>query len=409
MRTQALPKPRPVRPRRLSVMFVVTTLDLGGAETLLDNLVRRLDPEHFAAGVCCTKTRGPIGECLAESYPVHEYRLKRKWDLRVVAWMKRRLREQGTDIVVTVGAGDKMFWGRLAARLAKVPVVISALHTTGWPDSIGRLNRLLTPLNDAFVGVAPAHALHLVEQERLPANKVFVIPNGIDAQAFQPRDADERLRASFGISAAAPVAGIVARLGVEKNHEMFLRVAQRIRARLPGAHFLVIGDGPRRKELEALASAMRIGDCVHFTGARRDVPQLLSLLDVFLLTSLNEASPVSVLEAMSSGTPVVATDVGSVSETVIDGQVGYLVPPNDDVAMSERAIRLLADEGARAAMGQAARKQAVSRWSVANMVQGYEQLMLRLWSQKLGQPIARTVRLPLDDLDEADRLRLIDI
>jgi glycosyltransferase involved in cell wall biosynthesis len=195
------------------------------------------------------------------------------------------------------------------------------------------------------------------------------------------------------------VVGIVARLGEEKNHEMFLRVARRVLERVPSAHFLIVGDGPRRGALVALAGAMRIGDCVHFTGARGDVPQLLSLLDVFLLTSHNEASPVSLLEAMASGTPVVATDIGSVAEMVIDGQVGYLVAPDDDVSMSQRVIALLEDDDSRATVGQIARDHVVSHGSVETMVLGYERLMRRLWSTKRSQFVGRAVRRSMTKQD----------
>jgi glycosyltransferase involved in cell wall biosynthesis len=96
------------------------------------------------------------------------------------------MRQRRTDAVVTVGAGDKMFWGRLAARIAGVPVICSALHSTGWPDGVGRLNRLLTKITDAFIAVAGHHGQYLIEQERFPAAKVHVIRNGIDSQRFSP-------------------------------------------------------------------------------------------------------------------------------------------------------------------------------------------------------------------------------
>ena len=88
--------------------------------------------------------------------------------------------------MVTVGAGDKMFWGRLAARRVGVPVIVSALHSTGWPDGVGRLNRLLTPITDAFIAVAASHGRFLIERTGFPADKVAVIPNGVDTQRFAP-------------------------------------------------------------------------------------------------------------------------------------------------------------------------------------------------------------------------------
>ena len=125
----------------LRVMFLVTSLPVGGAETLLVNLVRRMDPDHFAPSICCLKELGPLGEELATETRVYSRLIHGKYDLGVVRRLARLLRRQRIDAVVTVGAGDKMFWGRIAARLAGVPVICSALHSTGWPDTIGRLNR----------------------------------------------------------------------------------------------------------------------------------------------------------------------------------------------------------------------------------------------------------------------------
>ncbi len=150
----------------------MTSMPVGGAETLLVNLVRGIDRTRFAPEIVCLKEPGPLGEMLADEMPIHSNLLSGKYDLRILPRLCWLLSSRRIDALVTVGAGDKMFWGRLAARLAGVPVVISALHSTGWPDSIGRLNRLLTSWTDAFIGVADAHAKHLSEREGLPDRKV---------------------------------------------------------------------------------------------------------------------------------------------------------------------------------------------------------------------------------------------
>ena len=154
----------------LRVMFLLTSMPMGGAETLLVNLIRRMDRERFSPLLCCLKESGPLGEMLADEIPVFHDVIHGKYDWGVVRRLARLFVEQRIDAIVTVGAGDKMFWGRLAAHRARVPVVLCALHSTGWPDSIGRLNRLglLTRWTDAFIGVAAAHGRHLRDQERFP-------------------------------------------------------------------------------------------------------------------------------------------------------------------------------------------------------------------------------------------------
>jgi glycosyltransferase involved in cell wall biosynthesis len=236
----------------LRVMFVTTSMPVGGAETLLVNLIRRLDRSQFLPELCCLKQLGPLGEELAGEIPAFERMLSRKTDLRVLPRLIKLFRWRRTDAVITVGAGDKMFWGRLAARVAGVPVIASALHSTGWPDCVGRLNRLLTPITDAFVAVAPTHGQYLIEREHFPASMVRVIPNGIDVDRFAACD-QSQARAGLGLPPNVPIAGIVAALRTEKNHALFLRAAAEVRACLPDALFLIVGDGPERPALEALA------------------------------------------------------------------------------------------------------------------------------------------------------------
>ncbi|RIK78695.1 MAG: glycosyl transferase family 1 [Planctomycetota bacterium] len=370
-----------MRPRR--VLFVITSMPVGGAETLLANLVRTMDRRRFSPEVVCLKQRGPLGEELAAEVPVHFGLLRCKFDLHVLPRLWRILRSPPADAVITVGAGDKMFWGRIAARLAGVPVVASALHSTGWPDGVGRLNRLLTPWTDAFIGVAEAHARHLVENERFPPEKVFTIYNGVDCQRFQPHDA-QPVRRELGIAPDAPVVGILAALRPEKNHELFLTGAAQVLRKLPQTVFLVVGDGPRRRELELLAQQHSIAKAVRFLGSRSDVPRLLAACDVVALTSHNEAAPVSILEALASGVPVVASDVGSVRETVIDGHTGRLFPAGDLAAFVAATLELLSDPAARRRMGAEGRRRVVESWSLAAMVSGYEQLIERIHRSKNG-------------------------
>lgn len=368
--------------RPLRVMFVQTIMPVGGAEMLTVNLMRRLDRRRFAPELCCLKQPGPLGEWLADEIPVHHDLLSSKYDLRVLPRLVRVLRARRIDAVITVGAGDKMFWGRLAARRAGVPVIISALHSTGWPDGVGRLNRWLTPLSDAFVAVAPSHGRFLIEHERFPRNRVVVIPNGVDTERFAALPDAGALRAELGISPTAPVVTIVAALRPEKNHELFLDMAVRVRRKLPEARFLIVGDGPRRAALEERARALGLASSVLFLGSRDDVPRLLSTSDVFALTSHNEANPVSILEAMSVGRPVVATNVGSIHEIVADGVTGMLVPAGNAARFSERVVKLLCDPLGSQAMGDAGRRRVVERYSVDQMVRGYEWLIEWIYKRK---------------------------
>lgn len=372
----------------LRVMFLTTDMTIGGFETLLFNMIRRIDRRRILPELCCLKELGELGEALAGEVPAFARLSRGKFDLRVLPRVASLLATRRIDAVVTVGTGgDRMFWGRLAARRAAVPVIISAIHSTGVPDYIEWPNRRLAPLTDAFVGAGQLHARYMIGEAGCPAEKVHIIPYGIDPDRFTPRQPDKTLQAKLGLAPEAPLAGIVAVLRTEKNHELFLQAAARVHERLPAARFLIIGDGPRREPISRLRAALHLEDTVLMLGQRIDVPELLSLLDVLLITSHMECSPVSILEAMGAGKAVLSTRVGSIPESVEDGHSGYLVPPGDEHALARRLIELLSDRSKAHAMGLRGRQRVLERFTLSRMTRQYEDLILDLYRQKCaGQP-----------------------
>ncbi len=367
----------------LRVMFVITSMPVGGAETLLVNLIRNLDREQFLPEVCCLKERGPLGEVVAREVPVHSGLLEGKFDLRILVRLSRLLRERRIDAVVTVGAGDKMFWGRLAAWWTQTPVVLSALHSTGWPDGVGRMNRWLTSITDGFIAVAAAHGEHLVQFERFPRRKVHVIPNGVDVERFHPQlESASNVRAELGIPSATTVFGIVASLSPVKNHALFLDAAARLHRQRRSTAFVIVGDGPLRESLEQQTRERELANCVHFLGARSDIAELLPSFDVLALTSHNEANPVCLLEGMATELPVVSTRVGSIPETIEDGENGFLIEPDDAATLAARWLELANSAELRQKMGAAGRKRVENRWSLPKMVEGYQELISKIYTSK---------------------------
>ncbi len=368
------------------VMFVITSMPVGGAETLLVNLTRRFDRDRIQPMVGCLKEKGVLGEEIQGEIPVFENLIGHKYDIAVAQRLRKLFKVNRVDAVVTVGAGDKMFWGRLAAKGAGVPVILSALHSTGWPDGVGKLNRLLTRITDGFIAVARNHADFLVEFEKFPDNKVFMIPNGIDTSrfTFDPQ-ARNKWRAEHSIDPFDPVVGIVAALRPEKNHELFLDAAEKTLAKVPNAKFVIAGDGERRETLESIVAEKSLTDAVRFLGSVSDIPGVLSMVDMFALTSHNEASPVSILEALSCNRPVVATDVGSIKESVLDGKTGFLVQPGDVSDVAEHWVKLLTDEALREEFGRQGRAHVVDNSSLDSMTTGYTELVESIYRIKQNE------------------------
>ncbi|HEY2594080.1 MAG TPA: glycosyltransferase, partial [Chloroflexota bacterium] len=211
-----------------------------------------------------------------------------------------------------------------------------------------------------------------------PSEKLETIRLGLELGRFlRAGDARGSLRHELGVDEATPLIGIVARLVPIKAHEVFFQAAAKVLIEEPRARFLVIGDGERRAELEAIVERLGIGDAVEFMGWRRDMVSVYADLDVVALTSLNEGSPVALIEAMASSRPVISTRVGGVPEVVIDGVTGLTVPPSDSTAMAEGVLKLLRDRDLAARLSAEGRRHVYPRYDSSRLVDDVRNLYLR--------------------------------
>lgn len=370
----------------LNTCFVITSMHVGGAETLLTNLIDKVDRSKINPHLVCLKEPGELGIRLSDSIPTYHSLTKGKLDFRVFTRLCKIYRKHQINAVVTVGAGDKMFWGRLAAKCCGVRVIASALHSTGWPDEIGFANRQLTCITNGFIAVADAHREYLCNVEKLPADKVFMIANGIDTNRFAPnQDHRESVRRELNIASDAPVIGIVAALRPEKDHVLFLDVAKSFLTKNPAAKFLIIGEGAERPTIEQVIADKSLTESVYMLGSRDDTERYLAAMDVFMLTSKNEAKPVSILEALACEIPTVAPDVGSVRESVIEGETGYLVHTREAADFAAAIELLINNTPNRKRMGTVGRVHVCHNSSLDSMVSGYESLLQRLNERSMAK------------------------
>jgi glycosyltransferase involved in cell wall biosynthesis len=241
------------------------------------------------------------------------------------------------------------------------------------------IERLLGRLTSAVIAITPLQRQELIELHIAPADKVVEIPLGFDLAAFTGAPARDVARARLGVDTTRPLVVLVARLVPVKDVTTFVRGVAILRQRIPGVQAVVVGDGTERTGLEALARELGLDDTVAFWGWRADIENVYAAADVVALTSLNEGSPVTLIEAMSCGRPVVATRVGGVPDVVADGESGLLVPPRDPEALANALAALLRDPGLRARYGDAARAVAprfTKERLIADMERLYNQLLL---------------------------------
>ena len=240
-------------------------------------------------------------------------------------------------------------------------------------------DRLVLGSYEGIVALANAHADYLVRREGIEGRRIRIIPNGVDAGRFRPaRSEGERgaLRSALSIPVSRFVVAIVAALRPEKNHGMLLDAAARIRARRDDFVFLVVGEGPEGEKLRRRSRDLSLGDAVRFMGRRDDIPAILSAADVGVLCShpVVETFPLAVLEAMSSGLPVVASDVGAVREMIQDGEEGRIISPGDVEALAESLVALADAPEARRRMGIKGRERVVRDFTVEGMVGRYAKM-----------------------------------
>ncbi len=242
---------------------------------------------------------------------------------------------------------------------------------------------MLTRVTDTFIAVADSHGKFMVDFEKFPKEKVTVVRNGIDTDRFAP-DPNHRdsVRNELGLYPNTPLVGIVAALRPEKNHSLFVEVAARTIEKIRDARFLIIGDGPERASIEEVIAAEGLQKKVILLGSRSDTPRLVAALDVFLLTSHNEANPVSILEALACGVPVVSSNVGSIAETVVNGDTGYLFEPSNACDATRRVMQLLLDTKHAAQLGFKGRALVQKSGSLHSMIEGYQNLIERIYTEK---------------------------
>jgi len=358
------------------------------------NLVDRLDLSKFAVHFACFTRAGRFLPFLeARSIPVTPYTIKRFYEPHALKeqWrLANDIRRHRIDIVHSYNFYGN-FFAVPAARFARAPVVVASIRSMSamYTPLQRRAHRYVCRLADCILTNADAIRQSLIA-EGYEAEKITVIPNGIDVASFRgTAEGGQRFRREFAFPADAPIVAVVARLGAVKGIEYFLEAAGGLVQRFPHARFAIVGGGtfvnngrstPRdyRRELEAMAQRLGLGERVVFTGARNDVADVLSQVVVSVLPSLSEGVPNTVLESMAAGVPVVATRVGGIPEAVEDGESGLLVPARDPAALARAIGRLLEDHDLARRLGQAGRRRVAQHFNLEHSVRQTEALYGRL-------------------------------
>jgi sugar transferase (PEP-CTERM/EpsH1 system associated) len=327
--------------------------------------------------VICMTTGGALAERLDPGVGVLALGKRPGHDPRTFLRLARLLRRLRPDVVHS--RNWSTFDAVVAARLAGIRTVIHGEHGRDIADPEGRnrrrnrLRRACASLVDRFVTVSDDLRRWLVEEVGIPARKVTTIANGVDTVRFAPGEGTG-VRARLGLPPAGPIVGTVGRLDPVKDQATLLRAFARVRIDHPDAALVIVGDGPCRQALTTLVSELELTTSAHLVGERHDIAALLRALDVFVLPSIAEGMSNTLLEAMATGLPVIATRVGGNGQLVEHGVNGTLVPVQDASALAAAIGGYLGDRRRRACHGEASRRRAVERFGLDHMRAAYEEL-----------------------------------
>jgi glycosyltransferase involved in cell wall biosynthesis len=349
----------------LRVLHIITRLELGGAQRNTLHTVAHLDRSRFSVGlvwgpgdVLDSEARELNGVDLFE-LPSLVRPIALLDDIRTFGALRQAIRSFQPDIVHTHSSKAGIL-GRAVAHKERIPTVVHSIHGWGFTplqSSIKRriflaAERRVAPWTDHFIAVSQAN----IDQGRahgLLGENVSLIRSGIDLSAFGKLSNPANVRRQLAIPDGSLVVTQIGNLKPQKAPLDFVRMAAIVASTNPGVHFVIAGDGPLRRRVEDLVTELGIGDRVHLLGWWADIPALLSLTDIAVLTSRHEGLPRAVVEALAAGVPVVATAVDGTPEVVQDGVNGCVVPPGESEQIAEKVRILLEDEDLRREMGQA--------------------------------------------------------
>jgi glycosyltransferase involved in cell wall biosynthesis len=363
------------------VFFLLDSFMIGGTETQAVELARRLDPARYRVTVGCLRQEGPLLQRLASTnLPIVHVDVGGGIDslsgMFAVLRLARLLRRGRFQILHAHDLWSNLV-GTSAAILARVPVRITSQrdlsHDAWYGTYRRRILRFLQARSSVVLTNAGAIRDGLIAQDRIPAEKVCVIYNGVDLD--RPQQAERNREALFPNSSGNKLVVLVGNMiSCVKGHATLIAAAREIVPKFPRTQFVLVGEGPQRKDFEAQVQSSGLQQNFLFLGRRGDVPEILACCDCAVLPSLAEGMPNAVLEYLAAGLPVVATGLGGNLEVIRDGVTGLLVPPKDPAALAGALERLLGDEAFARRLGTAGREHVTANFSFERLVTEVDKL-----------------------------------
>lgn len=331
---------------KINILHIYQNSQVGGIQQQILSILKEYDRKVFNPIFCCLGTRKKIAgeiEKLGIDFVSLNRERYHKLSPGIFFALYKLIKQKNIHILRTHKYRSN-FYGRPAGWLAGVPVIISSEHNI-YRDKEFRLSRrvingMLSRITDKMIAVSDAIGKDMVKYDGIDPSRVMVIRNGVDTEKFNGMEETDMIRKEFSLGQEDIILGFTGRLVINKGLKYLIDAAALLKKEVDNFKILIIGKGSLLDELKAMAKKNNVLDKVIFTGERRDIPALLSCLDIYVMSSIKEGLPNALLEAMASGRPIVATKVGGIPEVIQHGISGQLVPPGDAGSLA-KAIKLL--------------------------------------------------------------------
>jgi glycosyltransferase involved in cell wall biosynthesis len=369
---------------KIDVLHLIGTLSPGGAERNLYYLAESMAGSRLRYGICCLVERGEFaGEIEGRRLPVFNLEFRKRYFLRTVLRLRKLLKENRVTVLHTHLYYPGMI-GRIAAWLAGVPVVITHEHgKTLWKRWYHRaFERLAVGRTDLRIAVSQDIMNLRMRTESTPPERIRLVYNAVDPSHLEVDEATrKKTRKALGVDNFM-VVGTIGRLVDAKSYDLLLEVARQVCDRKPYVRFILAGAGPLEKELIERRDALGLGELFLFLGQRRDIPELLAATDLYVISSKREGLPISLIEAMMAGKPVVSTAVGGIPDTLTQACDGILVEPGNRDALAQAITDLIDNRPRMEVLGQNARKKAIKRYSPGKVLAELEAIYAEILGRK---------------------------
>lgn len=366
--------------KRLNILMVNETSGPGGAETVLFEIACNLNRERYNVSVVLARQGWFVEHLRSHGIPTEVITSNRSWDISFVKRLAAHCRTQEIDLIHAHLPGSNLY-GSIVGKMIGIPVITTGHNELVMPDRRERFVKIkswiIRKFASANVLVADFMHVNYIKLGGYRENEIMTIHNGTKFCQPPTQDVIDKLRDELNLKPDDIIIGNVANLRTPKGHQYLVEAAGIVCNKLPQAKFLLIGeegDGSIRMMIKEKATSLGVTDRVKLLGFRKDIPELLHLLDIFVLSSISEGLPLSVVEAMAAGKPVVVTNVGGLSEVVTDGVDGYIVPPAQPEALADKLLKLAEDKSLREKMGAIGFDNVKVEFSLETMISRYENL-----------------------------------